>query len=249
MAYPELTCQLVRELYPEGILGLRFTEDDNQLVSGWSGSLVRFELMTGNMSYIPVGTSAALLPDETSDGTTIAYVRALSSEGTLWQYNLSTFRDSLVRINGAVSYGSYPRFSAGDSLLLYMEVDGLHVAHRSTGQGVRITRTDYPRNYHSVPRWLDSRRVLFNEVFSGGQRYFIVDRMDGTLDEVPEGLFDSEAVAPGGDSIIVQGFDRSDPNETRVVLFVRNITSPASTARQITWFVPEAPSAWLISGP
>lgn len=239
MTYPELKSRLIREFYPEGILGLRFTGDDTHLVSGASGSLVRFNLMTGNFEYIFVGTSTAVLPDESHDGNTIAYGRVFSSEGTLWEFHRETFADSLILVNGMATFGTYPRWSADDSLLAYIENDGVHILRRSTGEGTRITRTDYPNSYHYVPRWLDSRHILFNEVNSRGrQRYFVVDRVDGSLVEVPDGIYDSEAISPQGDSIVVQGFDRSDPNETRVVLFVRAIGSPASTARQITQFIP-----------
>ena len=237
MSWPGMAIRLVRELDPEGIRGLRFSGDDQSLIAGWSGALVRIDVISGTQTTIPVGTTSASLPDETSDGSAIAYVRPSSPNGTLWQYEPAVPRDSVIRIDGAVSDGSFPRYSPGDSILVYAEDDGLHWLRRGTGQGFRFSSTNSSLR-HTIPRWLDERRVLFNEVSSSGQRYFIADRFTGNRVEVPLGIFESEAVSPAGDSIIVQGYDNTDPNVIYVVLYVRGITSNSSTARQITRYLP-----------
>jgi hypothetical protein len=237
MTWPGLDVRLVRALDPTGLRGLRFSGDDTGLIAGKSGALLHFDLATGTQTTIPVNTMDAALPDETSDRSLVAYVRPSDPLGTLWQYEPAVPRDSLIRINGGVSYGSYPRFSAGDSLLAYAQLNGLYVLRRSSGVGTQITVSGSNLR-HTVPRWLDDRRLLFNEVSGSGQRYYIVDRFTSVRVEVPLGIFESEAVSPGGDSIVVQGFDRTDPGVARIVLFVRGITSDAATARQITRYEP-----------
>lgn len=233
MTWPGRDVRLVRGLDPAGLRGLRFSGDDTGLIASRNGALLHFDLVTGTQTTIPVNTSEATLPDETSDRSLLAYVRPSDPRGTLWHYEAAVPRDSLIRINGGVSYGSYPRFSRGDSLLAYAQLNGVHVLRRSTGEGTQVTVSGTSLR-HTVPRWLDERRLLFNEVSGSGQRYFIVDRFSSVRVEVPLGLFESEAVSPGGDSIIVQGFDQSEPGVARIVLFVRGITSEAATARQVT---------------
>lgn len=237
MTWPGLAVRLVRALDPAGLRGLRFSGDDSGLIAGKNGVLVHFDLATGSQTTIPVNTSDAALPDETSDRSLLAYVRPSDPAGTLWQYEPAVPRDSLIRIGGGVSYGSYPRFSPGDSLLAYAQLNGVYVLRRSSGEGTQVTVSGTTLR-HTVPRWLDERRLLVNEVSGSGQRYFIVDRFSGVRVDVPLGLFESEAVSPGGDSIIVQGFDRTDPGVARIVLFVRGITSDAATARQVTRYEP-----------
>jgi hypothetical protein len=240
MDYPQGTVRLVRALNPEGMRGLRFTGDDTHLLVGWSGAIVLIDVATGDFANVPVDATNAALPDDTADGSAIAYVRPGSTLGTLWQYEFATPRDSVSRIDGNPGFGTYPRYSPGDSLLAWVDTDGVHVLRRATGQGTRVTTTSYPSNYHTVPRWLDANRILFNEVSNSGQRYFVVDRTSGVRTEMPLGIYDSEAISPLGDSIVVQGYDTSDPDTSRILLFVRGITSQGSTARQITRFLRSA---------
>lgn len=239
MTWPGLDTRLVHAIDPSGLRGLRFSGDDASLLASRNGGLVRFDLASGTRTDLLVDTITRTFPDETADGGAIAYVRPDAPEGTLWQYEPAVPRDSLLRFNGAVSYGSHPRFSPGDSLLAYSQLNGVHVLRRASGQATQVTVSGASLR-HTLPRWLDERRLLFNEVSSSGQRYFVVDRFTGVRTEVPLGIFESEAVSPGGDSIVVQGFDRSVPGVARIVLFVRGVTSDASTARQVTRFEPPA---------
>ena len=239
MDWPGGTPILVQEMITDGVLSLRFSANDSTLIESSAGFVNLHPIYGGPGDGWGGGASRPPEPDASHDGTTIAYVGMHATKVAIRFRHLASHVDTVVMAAGQPLTGTHPRFSPGDSLVAYVGDDGIFVWRRATGQRIRVTVASGPPSSHFAPRWLDSSRILFEQrVGYGEQRTFIVDRTTGVLTEVPPGIGPSEAISAGRDSVLIEEYDYSDPNLSKIVLFVRGLMSPQSTMRQVTRYEP-----------
>jgi hypothetical protein len=239
MDWPGGTPVLVREMITDATLGLGFTADDSWLIEQSSGFVALHPIAGGTSDSWGTGLDGPSEPDASHDGTTIAYVGLHATRAAIKFRHPVSHVDTVVMAGGLPLFGTHPRFSPGDSLVAYVGDDGVFLWRRATGQRLRLTNASGPPSTQFAPRWLDSSRILFDQrVGTGALRSFIIDRTTGAVVEVPPGLGGSEAISAGRDSVLIEEYDFSDPELSKIVLFVRGLTSPQSTMRQVTSYQP-----------
>lgn len=232
--YPVGAPRFLLATNPEELKRLAFAPDDQSLIVGLGGFVLRISIRDGGYEFIFVQTGLAALPQLSRSGQALAYVRPFGSEGSLWIFNMETERDTVFKSNGAPAYATHPSWGPEDSVLAVAEVDGIFILPSHGGPPRRLTRTGADE-FHDVPRWIGPSTLLFNRERGNTVTHQLIDLQTGNLTSVPDGLGTSEAVSPSGDSIVVVAPEPAAGLSPRAVLYVRAVKGDLQGARQLTF--------------
>jgi hypothetical protein len=226
---------------------LRYSPTSTELLGVTRLGLISIDVKSGSQSVLLFTDNGILFPDWSASGDRVVYARLgkdydepVDSAG-LHLFDRTTGVDvALVDASGShLVSGGEPRWSPEDSLIAFIDNDGVGTCNDRTNLVERLMKP--PAGYSVInPIWIEGGRRLLVTELSAVQRTIVIDVRTGNAAgwPVPVGIFD--AVSPADTAFVYRDIDPAHRDLPTYVLFTRRLSDASGdTKRQLTFYHPE----------